>query len=98
VEVWDGIINYLLFRGGGGSLELSEVLVPRWLTNYIRSQIRKWRKMKLEINIKDIRIAVEDEPTTTGGSWTMRRVPELPEVFKMVFDGIKELNNKNEKE
>jgi hypothetical protein len=52
--------------------------------------------MKLEINTKDVRISIEDEPTTSGGSWTLRRVPELPEVFNMVFNGIKELNNKTE--
>jgi hypothetical protein len=48
--------------------------------------------MKIEINTKNIRIAVEDEPTTQGVSWTLRRVPEFNEAFKTVMDAVKELD------
>jgi hypothetical protein len=51
--------------------------------------------MKIEINTKNIRIAVEDEPTTSGGSWTLRRVPEFPDCFKLIMDAIKELDKSN---
>jgi hypothetical protein len=49
--------------------------------------------MKIEINTKNTRIFVEDEPTTAGGSWTLRRVPEFNEAFKTIMDALKELEN-----
>ena len=49
--------------------------------------------MKIEIHVKDIYIHVEDEPTTSGPSWTMRRVPEFDSVFQTIIDAIKELKN-----